>query len=276
MNIAILGLGAMGSRMAARLVAAGHQVAGWNRSAIGAPKGTSLARTPAEAVADAEIVIAMVRDDDASHAVWQGADGALAAMRHGALAVECSTITQDRMLALGAAATAAGVRVIDAPVLGSRPQADAGQLIHLIGGDAADVALAEPALATLSAARLHAGPLGAGAALKLVANTLFAVQVAAVAELVARMRRLGLDPAQAMDLLAATPVLSPAAKGAAALMLAGKHEPLFPVALVAKDLGYAVDAPAATPIAQAALAVFEQAAATGMADRNLTVVAQAY
>lgn len=269
MQIAILGMGAMGSRMADRLEGAGHAVTRWNRS------GATL--TPRQAVADADMVIAMVRDDAASANVWLGADGALAGLKPGALAIESSTLSVSAVKILADAMRAAGRDFIDAPVLGSRPQAEAGQLVHFIGGEADLVSKATPVLAAMGASQLHAGPVGAGAALKLIANTLFGIQVAAVAELLGRMPRFGLDPAAAIDLLGRTPLLSPAAKGAAGLMLGNAHDPLFPVELVAKDFAYAIgDAADTMPLAQAALSVFEQAQDSGLGARNLTVIAQRY
>jgi 3-hydroxyisobutyrate dehydrogenase len=262
-------MGAMGSRMADRLEGAGHAVTRWNRS------GAKL--TPRQAVVDADMVMAMVRDDAASAHVWLGADGALAGMKPGALAVESSTLSIGAVKALAEAMQTAGRDFIDAPVLGSRPQAEAGQLIHLIGGDADLVGKATPVLAAMSASQLHVGPVGAGAALKLIANALFGIQVAAVGELLGRMPHFGLDPSAAIDLLGQTPLLSPAAKGVAGLMLAGAHDPLFPVELVAKDFAYAIgDAADMMPLAQATLSVFERALDRGLGTRNLTVIAQHY
>ena len=269
-NITILGLGAMGSRMADRLDAAGHAVTRWNRSGA--------TRTPREAVAAADIVIAMLRDDEASRNVWLDPEtGALAGMKPGALAIESSTLTQGFVLELAKASSAAEVRFLDAPVLGSRPQAEAGQLVHLIGGAAADLEAAAPVLAAIGGKQLHVGPAGSGAAMKLIANTLFGIQVSAMAELIARMRRLGLDPAKGVELLAQTPLLSPGAQGASGLMLAGKDDPMFPVELVAKDFRYAIgDDPDAMPLASAALEVFKNAAASGFGDHNLTSVHKLY
>lgn len=267
--ITILGQGAMGSRMADRLEGAGFRVTRWNR--------TGAAQTPRAAVACADIVIAVVRDDDASRAVWTGADGALAGLAADATAIESSTLTVDWVRTLAAQAAALGIGFLDAPVLGSRPQAEAGALIHLIGGDAALIARVQPVLAAMGSAQLHAGPVGAGAALKLIANTLFGIQVAAVAELIGQMPKLGLDAAQALDLLGQTPVMSSAAKGAAALMLAGRDDPMFPVALVDKDFGYAIgDNAKAMPVATAARHVFATAIGKGLGDRNLTAVARLY
>jgi 3-hydroxyisobutyrate dehydrogenase len=270
MKISFLGQGAMGSRMADRLAAAGHDVTRWNRSGA--------TQTSREAVADADIIIAMVRDDDASHAVWlEPSTGALAGMKAGALAIDSSTLTVDFIHLLTQHMVAAGRRFLDAPVLGSRPQAEAGQLIHLIGGDESDILFAQPVLAAIGAKQIHVGPAGSGAALKLIANTLFGIQVTAMAELIGRAPGLGLDPKAMVDLLAETPLLSMGAKGAAGLMLAGKDDPMFPVSLVAKDFRYAIgNDPQKMPLANAALGIFNRADVQGLGNRNLTAVAQLY
>jgi 3-hydroxyisobutyrate dehydrogenase len=270
MNITILGQGAMGSRMADRIEAAGYIVTRWNR--------TGSTQTPREAVSDADFIIAMVRDDEASHQVWLDADnGALKGMKPDALAIESSTLTVAWVRALAGAMADAGRDFIDAPVLGSRPQAEAGQLVHLIGAESALVEKAQPLLAAIGGVQLHAGPVSNGAALKLIANTLFGVQVAAVAELIGRMKSLNLDPISAIDLLAQTPLLSGAAKGAAGLMLADKRDPMFPVELVIKDFDYAIGEEfAAMPIANATRDVFQRADEAGLQSANLTAVSSLY
>lgn len=269
MKITFLGMGAMGSRMAKRLEDAGHIVLRWNRSGA--------TQTPREASTDADVIIAMVRDDKASKAVWLGGDGALAGMKSAALAIESSTLSVEWVNALAGAMTEENRSFIDAPVLGSRPQAEAGQLVHLIGGDADLAERAIPVLSAIGGAQLHAGPIGSGTALKLIGNALFAIQVTALAELLGHMPTLGLDPATAIEQLGNTPLLSPAAKGAANLMLANRHEPMFPVELVAKDLNYGIgDAMTTMPVAAAARAVFEKALGLGLGEANLTAVAQLY
>jgi 3-hydroxyisobutyrate dehydrogenase len=117
--------------------------------------------------------------------------------------------------ALSAAAAARGVSFLDAPVVGSRPQAEAAQLIFLAGGDPGVVARAEPVLKVMGIAVHHVGPNGAGAAMKLGINALFGIQVAALAELLALLRLRGVSPARAAEIISSTPVASPAAKGAA-------------------------------------------------------------
>lgn len=270
MKIAFLGLGAMGSRMAARLVAAGHEVVVWNRSARALP-GAAVAGTPREAAVGAEMVIATVRDDAASEAVWLGPEGALAGMGPGALGIECSTVTPDhvrRLHGLG--------RFVDAPMAGSRPQAEAGQLIFLVGGDLANVARAEPVLLAMGATVHHAGACGAGAAVKLMVNTLFATQVAVMAELIGMADRAGIDPARAVEIIGATPVASPAGKGAAAAMLGRGFAPAFPIDLVVKDLAMALASGADLPMAAVTAAVFGRAVDAGHASANITGVVQLF
>lgn len=281
-RVAVLGLGAMGSRMAMRLIAAGHQVAVWNRTAAAtAPleaAGAMAAPTPRQAVAEAEVVISMVRDDAAAYAVWLDADGgALSGLRADAVALECSTLSAAGIGILARAMSDAGVAFLDAPVAGSRPQAEAGRLIHFVGGEAGHLARVEPVLGAMAAAVHHVGPVGAGSAVKLAVNTLFGVQVAALAEVLALLTAAGVDPARAVEVIAATPVCSPAAQAAAGLILAGNHAPKFPVALVEKDFGYALAsaeaAHLASPVTQATHALFGEAVRRGLGGDHLTVVA---
>jgi len=284
-DIAFLGLGAMGSRMATRLLTAGHRVVVWNRSPEAAAPlvaaGATAADTPREAVTGAAFVFAMLRDDVASRAVWtDAADGALAGLAAGALAIECSTLSVAWVRELAVLAGGRGAAFLDAPLAGSRPQAEAGALIFLAGGDAADLARAAPVLRCMGSAVHHAGPNGAGAMVKLAINALLGVQAAAMAELIGLLRRSGLDVAHAVEIIGATPVCSPAAKVAAAAMLAGNFAPLFPVALVEKDFDYLLRAAAAgaarLPVSAAVRGVMADAIAQGFGADNITGIARLY
>ena len=140
-RVAVLGLGTMGLGMAKNLLKAGFEVSVFNRTQSKAEplraEGATLAATPAEAAAGAEVVISMLADDAASRAVWLGEKGALQAMEEGAVLVESSTATPAWVEALKAAAEARGCPLLDAPVTGSKPQAEAAQLSFLVGGEAA-------------------------------------------------------------------------------------------------------------------------------------------
>ena len=241
MKIAFLGLGAMGSRMAARLIDAGHELTVWNRTAAAtaplAEKGAGVAASPADAAKDADIIISMVRDDDASARVWFASDGALTSMGEKAVGIECSTLSVPFVRELAGHFDGARRAFLDVPLAGSRPQAVAGQLIFLAGGDAGVLDPVRPVLETMGGAVHHAGAHGAGAVVKLMVNALFGTQLALVGELIGFAAKSGVDPVRAVEILGATPVVSPAAKLAAGAMLAGQFAPAFPIDLVAKDYG---------------------------------------
>lgn len=284
-KVAFLGLGAMGARIAANLIGDGVELTVWNRDLAKATplagRGARVAASPRAAAAGADIVISMVRDDAAAQAVWlDPQDGAFESMRAGAIGVESSTLSHGSIAALAREAAARKLDFIDAPVVGSRPQAEARQLIYLVGGNSAALSRVEPLLARTSALIRHAGPIGAGTTLKHAVNALLAVEVAALAEIFGLIERREVDLAAAADILGATPVASPAIKGAAASMLARAFAPLFPVDLMDKDLGAILtDAGATgatTPLIAAAQSVFQRCLALGFSDEHVTSVRKLY
>ncbi|MFJ5295468.1 NAD(P)-dependent oxidoreductase [Pseudomonas sp. NPDC088368] len=282
--IAVLGLGAMGSRMAANLLKAGHTVTVWNRSPQAADAliaaGATLAATPRQAAQGASIVLSMVRDDIASDRVWLDPQhGAFGGMASDSLAIECSTLSPRWVKALGEAANEAGIRLIDAPVSGSRPQAEAAQLVFLVGGDEADVAFARDVLGNMGSSIQHVGPLGAGTLVKLTTNAMLGVQVTAMAELFGILAKSGVNLKVAFDAVGATAVSSIASQRSVGLMLEGKFEPQFPVELIEKDFGYLVGAagsPAAAPTIEAARQVFDAGIDHGYGQQNMTSVVQLF
>ncbi|MGH9593631.1 MAG: NAD(P)-dependent oxidoreductase, partial [Bryobacteraceae bacterium] len=169
-RVAFLGLGTMGAGMARRLLDAGFPLTVYNRSAKKAApfgsKGANVAATPREAATGADIVISMISDDNASRANWLDGDGALAGAAAGAVLIECSTVSVAWISELSTEATARGCALLDAPVTGSKPQAAAGELCFLVGGNAMALELARPALAVMSRAIVHVGATGTGAMLK--------------------------------------------------------------------------------------------------------------
>ena len=196
-RIAFLGLGRMGVGMACRLTAKGHDVMVWNRSPEKARPvvdlGARLATTPAEAATGADVVFTLLADDLASQAVWLGADGALAAMKAGSTAIECSTLTRRCVIDLAAKVRARGLRFIDCPVTGRPNVASAGKLTLLVGAAPADLAAVRPLLEEISEMIRHFGPVGTGTAYKLMINLMGAVQIAALAEGLVMAEKLGLD-----------------------------------------------------------------------------------
>ncbi len=281
MRLAFLGLGAMGVRMAARLVNAGHQVTVYNRTpgrdAALIAAGAKAAPTPRAAVEGAEAVIAIVRDDVASRDLWTDPQtGVLAALKPGVLAIEASTVTPGWAGELSALVKATGAAFLDAPVVGSRPQAEAGQLFLLVGGEAADFERAQPIFSVVGAAAHHMGPIGSGATMKLAVNALLGAQIAVVAEMFGMLERSGIELGKAATVLGALPGTSPAAKGAAGLMVARNDAPLFPIELVEKDFGYALAVAAERglelPVTTAVRNLFATAMAKGLGGANSSAV----
>ena len=192
-TVAFLGLGLMGGGMARRVLAAGFPLAVYNRSADSAAalaaEGARAARSPREAAEGADVIVSMLADDDAARSLWLGPDGAVAGAKTGAIFVECSTVSLGWIKQLSAAAGAAGCEVLDCPVTGSKPQAAAGELLFLVGGDEATLARARPVLAAMSRDVIHLGPAGSGALMKLINNFVCGVQLVSLAEAIAMIEQ---------------------------------------------------------------------------------------
>ena len=244
MKIGFLGLGLMGAGMAGQLLAKGYDLALWNRNPARLERfGAGMARiaeSPADAARGAEIVFAMLADDTASRAVWLGTDGALAAMARDAVAVECSTLTADWVRELAEVATGRGLGFADAPVTGSRAQAEAGQLRFLASGTPGTIDRVRPALLAMGSKVVDMGSAGNGALVKLINNFLCGVQGAALAEALVMAERGGLDIAQAVEVLNDGAPGSPFQIMLSQRMLARDYRPNFSAKMMAKDLGYAV------------------------------------
>jgi 3-hydroxyisobutyrate dehydrogenase len=247
-TVAFMGLGKMGIGMAARVLAAGHSLHVYNRTAARADKLVSAGArgfpTPREACAAADAIISMVSDDEASRALWCGPDGILAASPNpGALAIECSTLSHAWVVELAARARAGGLRYVDAPVTGLPQVAAAGELTLLVGAEPADLAAARGLLASFSRRIIHFGAVGTGTAYKLIINLLGAVQIASVAESMALAERAGLDLRTVADAIAAGQAASPQVVRNSQRMVAGDHgrDIVFTPQLRLKDVRYALE-----------------------------------
>jgi len=281
-SVALLGLGTMGHGMAMNLLKAGHPLTVWNRTRAKAESlnqsGAAIADTPAGAARNASIVIAMVADDDASRATWLGADGALDAMPSESVAIDCSTLSPAWIAELNAAVTKRGLRFVEAPVTGSRPQAEAGQLKFLAGADADTLNAVAPVLRCMSTEIVHLGPVGSGSQMKLINNFLCAVQVTSFAEALAWIERAGLNRDAAIDFLKKGAPGSGILSGMSERMTKRTYEVNFLLRLMAKDLRYAHAAAAALGIdlsmSSAAEELFREAQAQGHGEKDMSAVAE--
>jgi 3-hydroxyisobutyrate dehydrogenase-like beta-hydroxyacid dehydrogenase len=198
MRVAFLGLGIMGSRMAANLAAAGFELAVWNRTGATAERfaeehRAKLAATPAVAAAGAELIVTMVVDGPQVEHVLLGPDGAASGASPGALCVDCSTIGPAATRAIAARLAELELGMLDAPVTGSSPRAEDGTLTIMAGGTEIDFLRARPALEAMGKLIVHAGPLGHGQMVKLINNAVAAVNAATVGQALLVAARAGVD-----------------------------------------------------------------------------------
>ena len=276
MQIALAGTGKMGAAMARRLMASGHAVTVWNRTAARAQplldEGATWAASPAALAASADIVLTMLIDEAALDEVYLGADGLLSGPVAGRLFIDMSTVSPAKPQQIGARVQAAGASFLECPVGGSVGPAKEGRLLGFVGGTAEDLARARPVLEALCRRIEHVGPLGAGATMKLTINLPLMVYWQTLSEALSLVQPLGLDPARVVDILADTsggPNMLKVRGAAIAQALSGQAGPVsVDVATMRKDmramLAQGAELGARLPLTETALRTFEQAAAQGL------------
>jgi 3-hydroxyisobutyrate dehydrogenase-like beta-hydroxyacid dehydrogenase len=278
-SVAFLGLGRMGAPMAARLACAAHELRVWNRTPRPelVPAGATAAATPAEAVAGARVAITMVADAGALDAILDGPGGLLAGAAPGTVLVDMSTIGPEAARAVAQRAAGAGLAFLDAPVSGSVPAATDGTLVAMVGGDAAALETARPALEAITRAQLHLGPVGAGAAMKVALNLMLAVVNQSIAETLALAEGAGIDRAAAYDVLAGGALAAPYVGYKRAAFTDPANAPVaFSVELMRKDVGLGLALASAGGVeagaGEAAAALLDRALAAGLGARDVASV----
>jgi 3-hydroxyisobutyrate dehydrogenase len=237
-----------------------------------------VADSPAEAARNSSVVLAMLADDAASRAAWLGQEGALAAMPSGSIAIECSTLSPDWIRALHEAVTHSCLRMAEAPVTGSRTQAEAGQLNFLVGAEHETLNAVTPILQCMSKEIVHLGPVGSGAQLKLINNFLCAVQVTSFAEALVWMERTGLRLDSALDFLKRGAPGSGILSAMSERMTHRTYDVNFLLRLMAKDLRYAhvaatqlgVNVSTSTPAQE----LFRHAEELGLGEKDMSAVVE--
>ena len=241
-TVAFVGLGAMGSRMALNLHAAGHKVRGFNRDRAKAKplaeKGLEIADSIAAAVRGAEFVVSMVSDDAATREVMLAGAGVLSAAAAGTVILDSSTNTPAMAREVAKAAAAKRCNYLDAPVSGSILQAQGKELVFMVGGDKGAFERAQPLFQAMGRMARHMGDSGAGATIKLVNNMLTASATVALAEAAQVTEAAGLDPAAALEILGEGAAGSRLLKAKLPKMLKRDFSPQFALELMDKDLRY--------------------------------------
>ncbi|WP_167852785.1 NAD(P)-dependent oxidoreductase [Pseudotabrizicola sediminis] len=274
-RIAHLGLGIMGRGMVRNLRVGGHDVTGWNRSAPDLPSellDLSLAPSISAAVTAKDVVTICLTGPDAQRAVLMGDDGVLCHAPVGTLIIDATTTDPELAREIGAAAADRGLRYVDAPVFGSRGEAWDGRLDFICGGSEKDVADARPVLESMAATIHHLGPVGAGAAAKLVGNLLVAAQLVSLGEALALARKSGLPDAALMGFLDVTDYSSALIRGVGRNTLAGDFSPHFYLRHMLKDARLITDHAhrlgVSVPMTAAAAEQFQAAVNHGHGDLN--------
>jgi 3-hydroxyisobutyrate dehydrogenase-like beta-hydroxyacid dehydrogenase len=240
-RIGFLGLGIMGSRMAANVRRAGFPLTVWThtpgKAARWAAEHDAVAvDTPAEVARASDIVVSMVVDGEQVASVLLGGEGVADAAHPGLLCVDMSTIAPSDTRRIGAALGERGVRMLDAPVTGSSPRAEEGSLTIMAGGEAEDFARARPLLEAMGRVIVHVGALGQGEMLKLINNALGAANAAALAEALLLARASGLDLDAFAEVVSSGSGASAQLTLKADAMRAHDYTPLFKTAHMLKDV----------------------------------------
>ena len=243
-TVGVVGLGAMGSRIARRLGAAGHELVVWNRDPAKAESlvaaGALAAATPADAARRAEAVITMVADPRALVDVTEGTDGVVGGLGKGTTLIQMSTVGPDSTSRLAALLPAEAL--LDSPVLGSVAEVESGTLSVFLGGAPEPVEHWLPVLSMLGTV-FHLGPVGAGTAAKLVANTTLVGVIGTLGEALALAERLGLSRDAAFEVLGKTALAGQADRRRSAVE-SGEYPPRFALYLARKDADLILEAAA--------------------------------
>jgi 3-hydroxyisobutyrate dehydrogenase/2-hydroxy-3-oxopropionate reductase len=241
-QVGVLGTGRMGSAMASRLAAEGFQLVLYNRSrdraaALADAIGATVAETPADVARRVDVLISMVADEQAVDTLYRGPDAALEGLSGRTVVADMSTVPPSVIRGLESAVRATGAGVLDAPVSGSVPLAQAGTLTIMAGGESADLERARPVLEALSSRIFHMGPLGAGATIKLAVNSVVFGLSQSLAESLVLAERAGVDRALAWEVFKAGAIGAPFVHYKRdAFVEPGAHPVAFSLDLVAKDL----------------------------------------
>jgi 3-hydroxyisobutyrate dehydrogenase-like beta-hydroxyacid dehydrogenase len=280
-RLAFVGLGAMGSRLARRLLAAGHAVTGWNRTADKArdlvAAGLTLATSPRAAAEGAEAIFTMVTDDAALRAVTLGPDGVIAGLGAGAVLVDMSTVSPAVVRELEVPVTARAAALLDVPVSGSTITVEQGQASFIVGGDAAALERVRPWLLAMGTAVTHVGPLGLAKTMKVATNLGLAVQMLAFSEAVLLAEKAGVARERAVEALLKSVIASPMVKYRGPFVLGQMPtDAWFKVGMIQKDLQLALDAARASgvplPLTSVAQEWMTAARGLGLGDYDFAIV----
>ncbi len=244
-SVGFIGLGLMGAPMAQNLLRNGWQLTVWNRTRIKtkplADAGAKVASTPRELAEKSDIVITIVSDPPALEDVMWGKIGVLDGLKKNSVLIDSSTVSPGLARRLAEACAERSAEFLDAPVTGGTWGAEKGELVYMIGGRKEVLEKVQPVLNAMGKKFFHIGGFGAGQTVKLAMNSLLALQVDAFAEALALVRGAGLEAEKLVEVMQSSMARAAVLDVKAPMMLEGKYNPSFPLRLMHKDLGLALE-----------------------------------
>jgi 3-hydroxyisobutyrate dehydrogenase len=261
-TIGFIGLGAMGQRMARRLLNSGFKLFAYDhtirKTAELASHGAIVAPSLRQLARKSDVVISCLPNDDAVLSVYQGPEGVLACANPGTVVIEMSTVAPETSRVLHRMGRERGIEVLDVPISGSTPVAEQGTLTLFGGGDANVFDSCQPIFSAVAKQYFHLGPSGSGSTMKLVVNALLGLNMQAIAEAVAFGEKAGLDRDRLLEVLARTAVVSPAHQNKLIRAEHDDYSPQFPLKLMNKDFRLILDKAAELGVPMPATAVAHQ------------------
>ncbi|OMF38746.1 3-hydroxyisobutyrate dehydrogenase [Paenibacillus sp. FSL H8-0548] len=283
-KIGFIGLGVMGLAMASNLLRKGFEVSVYNRTPGRADTltqlGAAVLDSPAAVASTADIVITMISNDAAIREVYWGENGIFAGVRSGSTLIDSSTISPALARELAAEAEALGAAFLDAPVTGSKPAAEGGTLVFMVGGLAEQISKVEDVLLAMGRKVIPMGANGSGSIAKLAHNTIVGINVVALAEGMAIAASGGIDGASFVELVQSGGAASKAAEMKGPKLLEGNYDVQFSLELMLKDLRLSsvlsdsLNVP--TPLLEASKTLFQVGDAMGLGALDMSSVGQAY
>ncbi|WP_028980153.1 NAD(P)-dependent oxidoreductase [Sporocytophaga myxococcoides] len=280
MKITFIGLGIMGSRMAANLIKGGNELLVWNRSQGKAEalkqSGAKLASSVVAAVKDADILITMLSSPEVIEEIALGKEGIIMNAKKNSLWINTSTVNPSFVEEMAAKAKEAGLRYLDAPVSGSKGVAEKGELIFLVGGDNKDLEDARPLLSIMGKSINHLGKVGDGTKMKMVINLVLAQSMIAFSEAVNLGVTSGLDESSIVNILSESPVVSPFLKLKKSKLESKNFSPEFSLKWAHKDLHLilqtAYESNISLPLTAIAKEVYGMAKQDGKGDEDISAI----
>lgn len=283
-RIGFIGLGVMGAPMAANLLRKGYQVTIYNRTPGKADElielGADSAETPAAVARGAELVITMISNDDAIREVYYGQNGLLSELMPGSIIIDSSTISPSLAREIAGDTAARFADFLDAPVTGSKPAAESGTLVFMVGGDSAVMERSQEVLLAMGRKIIYMGPSGSGATAKLAHNTVVGINAAALIEGMAIAASGGIDAASFLELVGSGGAASRFTEMKAPKLLERDFSVQFSLSLMLKDLRLSSvlsdNLKTPTPVLEAVKSVFQVGESMGVGDLDLSALAYCY